>query len=161
MPGMLGSILQHGPQPEGEDTHTGVLLNTLQDVLGRNQEVNEVAQAVPTVGLLHHIKDLAQDRRCRDLKGRVQCRQGALDAAVQGLGILPREGGGDATQKQLGGGVPAWSLGTTRQAMQCHRLAKVQRKGPYPVRVPAEATTATATSTSPARLLRCVKEALT
>lgn len=76
-----------------QNTHARVLLDALQDVLGWDQEVNEVAQAVPTVCLFHHVEDLAQNRGRRGLKGRVECRERALDTVIQGLGILPRERG--------------------------------------------------------------------
>lgn len=54
------------------DTHTGILLNTLEDVFRRNQEVNEVSQAVTTVRCLHDIKHLAEDRGSGDLEGGVE-----------------------------------------------------------------------------------------
>lgn len=69
-------------------THTGILLNTLEDVFRRDQEVNEVSQAVATVRCLHDIKHLAEHRGSGGLEGGVEHRQGALDAAIQRLRVL-------------------------------------------------------------------------
>lgn len=69
-------------------TYTCVLLDALENVLGRNQEVDEVAQAVSTVRWLHHIQHLAQHSATSGLKWRVERRECALDAAVQRFRVL-------------------------------------------------------------------------
>ena len=69
-------------------THTGILLNTLEDAFRRDQEIDEVSQAVATVRRLHNVKHLAEYRGSGGLEGGVQHRQGALDAAIQRLRVL-------------------------------------------------------------------------
>lgn len=69
-------------------THTGFLLDDLQNPLGRKQEVNETAEAVSAVLPLHHAEELPQDGGGGGSEGAVQGRQGVLDAAVQRLSVL-------------------------------------------------------------------------
>lgn len=69
-------------------THTGFLLDDLQDPLGRKQEVNEAAEAVSSVLPFHHTEELPQDGGSGGTEGAVQGRQGALDTAVQRLSVL-------------------------------------------------------------------------
>lgn len=65
----------------------GILLEVLEKLLGRQQEVDEVSEAVSSVAALHHTEDLAEDCGGRGLEGRVQRGQGCLDAPVQGLRV--------------------------------------------------------------------------
>lgn len=77
-----------GMGERGGSTHAGVLLNALQDVLGRDQEVDEVAQAVAAVRPLHLVQHLAQHGGGGGLERREERRQGVLDAAIQGFRVL-------------------------------------------------------------------------
>ena len=70
------------------DTYTCVLLDGLKDPLGREQEVEEAAQAVSAVLPLHHAEELPQHSRRAGTERGVERRQGALDAAVQRLRVL-------------------------------------------------------------------------
>lgn len=72
-------------------THTGFLLDDLQDPLGRKQEVREAAEAVSSVLPLHHTEELPQDSGSGDGKRSVHSRQSALDAVVQRLSVLTGE----------------------------------------------------------------------
>ena len=69
-------------------THTGFLLDGLQNLLGGEQEVNEAAKAVSPVLPLHHAKELPQDSGSSGSEGAVQRRQGILDTVVQRLSVL-------------------------------------------------------------------------
>lgn len=70
------------------ETHTGILLQVLQEVLGRKQEVEEVAEAVSTVTAVHHCEDLRQQGGGRGLEGREDGGQRLLDAHIQRLRVL-------------------------------------------------------------------------
>lgn len=72
-------------------THTGLLLDDLQDPLGGKQEVDEAAEAVSSVLPLHHTEELPQDGGGGGAEGSVHGRQGALDAVVQRLSVLRGE----------------------------------------------------------------------
>lgn len=72
-------------------TYTGFLLDDLQNPLGRKQEVDEAAEAVPSVLPLHHTEELPQDGGSGDAKRSVNGRQSALDAVVQRLSVLTGE----------------------------------------------------------------------
>lgn len=72
-------------------TYTGLLLDDLQDPLGRKQEVHEAAEAVSSVLPLHHAEELPQDGGSGDAKRSVHGRQSALDAVVQRLSVLTGE----------------------------------------------------------------------
>lgn len=74
--------------PHLSTTHTGFLLDDLQDPLGRKQEINEAAEAVSSVLPLHHTEELPQDGGSGGTEGAVQGRQGALDTVVQRLSVL-------------------------------------------------------------------------
>jgi len=74
--------------PHLATTHTGFLLDDLQDSLARKQEVDEAAEAVSSVLPFHHTEELPQDRGSGGTEGAVQGRQGALDTAVQRLSVL-------------------------------------------------------------------------
>lgn len=63
-------------------------MEDLQDPLGRKQKVNEAAEAVSTVLPFHHAEELPQNRGSSGTEGRVQGRQGVLDAVVQRLSVL-------------------------------------------------------------------------
>lgn len=61
-------------EQQGGERGTGVLLELLQEVLCRKQEVDEVAQAVPSVAAVHHAEDLTEDGGGRGLEGREEGR---------------------------------------------------------------------------------------
>lgn len=91
---------------------TGILLYALEDVLGRHQEVDEVAEAVAAVAALHHVKHLAEHSGSGGLEGGVEGRQGALDAAVQRFRVPSTEMGlwsptAAAVRPQAGAGLCA------------------------------------------------------
>lgn len=44
------------------DTHAGVVLKLQQQLLRRQQEVEEVAEAVSAVTAVHHTEDLTEER---------------------------------------------------------------------------------------------------
>lgn len=69
-------------------THAGFLLDDLQNPLGRKQEVDEAAEAVPAVLPLHHAEELPKDSGSRGSERPVQGRQGVLYTAVQRLSVL-------------------------------------------------------------------------
>lgn len=64
------------------DTHAGVVLKLQQQLLCRQQEVEEVAEAVSAVRAVHHTEDLTEERGGGALEGGVEGRQSGLDAAV-------------------------------------------------------------------------------
>lgn len=66
------SFLSTPFEPGGSKILTDFLPEPLQDALGRNQEVDEVAQAIPAVELFHHIKNLPEDCGWCDFKGRIK-----------------------------------------------------------------------------------------
>ena len=63
----------------------------MQDPLGREQEVEEAAQAVSAVLPLHHAEELPQHSGRAGAEGGVERRQGALDAAVERIRVLQGE----------------------------------------------------------------------
>lgn len=63
-------------------------MDDLQDPLSREQEVDEAAEAVPTVLPLHHAEELPEDGGRSDTEGAVKGGQGALDTLVQRLSVL-------------------------------------------------------------------------
>lgn len=69
-------------------THTCSLLDTLQQMFGRNQEVQQALQGIAMVAFLYGPKELADDDGCSDLKRREEGRQGSLDGQVQRFWIL-------------------------------------------------------------------------
>lgn len=83
------------PCPQG-GTHTGLLLQVLQGPPGRDEEVCEAAQPIPTVELLCHAEQLPEHRGCRGLKGGVEGRERVLNTDVKGFQLLKqRRGLGD------------------------------------------------------------------
>ena len=66
-------------------------MDDLKDPLGREQEVNEAAEAVSSVLPFHHTEELPQDGGRSGAEGAVKGRQGALDTAVQRLSVLRRK----------------------------------------------------------------------
>lgn len=53
-------------------THTGSLLNTLKDVFGCNEEVQQTLECVSLVTFLYDLEELAQDGGGCGLEGRVE-----------------------------------------------------------------------------------------
>lgn len=56
-------------QKKGHETHTCRLLDALQQVFGRNKEVEKALQRITVVTFLDGAKQLAEDDGCRGLKG--------------------------------------------------------------------------------------------
>lgn len=77
--------------PHLSTTHTGFLLDNLQDPFGRKQEVNEAAKAVSSVLPFNHTEELPQDGGSSGGEGSVKGRQGVLDTVVQRLSVLWRK----------------------------------------------------------------------
>ena len=69
-------------------TYTCSLLYTLQDVLGRNQEVDQASEGVTLVTTLNDLKELAENCGGGGLKGRVKGRQKVLDGLIQRVWVL-------------------------------------------------------------------------
>lgn len=72
-------------------THTGFLLDNLQDPLCRKQKVNETAEAVSSVLPLHHAEELPQNSGSSGSEGAVKGRQGALNTVIQRLSVLRKK----------------------------------------------------------------------
>lgn len=79
----------------GHETHTCRLLDALQQVFGRNKEVEKALQRIAVVTFLDGAKQLAEDDGRRGLKGWEEGREGALDGRVQRFRVLQQ--GGDIT----------------------------------------------------------------
>lgn len=60
-------------------TYTGRLLQTLQKVSGRDEEVGQTLEGISVVTTLNDLEELAEDSRGRNLKRWVEGRQTALD----------------------------------------------------------------------------------
>ena len=60
-------------------THTCCLLHALEDMLRRDQEVQQALQRIAMVTLLDGAEELAEDDGRGGLEGREEGRQGALD----------------------------------------------------------------------------------
>lgn len=67
-------------------THAGVVLQLRQQLLGRQQEMEETAEGVAAVTALCHAEDLAAERGGGT--GRVEGRQRVVDAALQRFRVL-------------------------------------------------------------------------
>lgn len=61
------------------DTHTSCLLDTLQQVFGGDEEIQQALQCITVVTLLNGAKQLAEDYRCSCLKRREEGREGTLN----------------------------------------------------------------------------------
>lgn len=66
-------------------------MNALQQVFGRNKEVEKALQSIAVVTFLYGAKQLAEDDGRRDLKGWEEGREGALDGRVQRFRVLQHE----------------------------------------------------------------------
>lgn len=75
----------------GHKTHTCRLLDALQQVFGRNKEVEKALQRIAVVTFLDGAKQLAEDDGRRGLKGWEEGREGALDGRVQRFRVLQHE----------------------------------------------------------------------
>lgn len=86
-------------------THAGVALQLRQQLLGRQQEVEEAAEGVATVTALCHAEDLAAERGGGALAGWVESGQRGVDAALQTFRVLQVEqkGGGWGHRSELPG----------------------------------------------------------
>ena len=73
-------------------TYTGSLLYTLQDVLGRNQEVYQASEGVTLVTTLDDLEELAENCGGGGLKGRVKGRQKVLDGLIERVWVLKAQG---------------------------------------------------------------------
>lgn len=82
------SITKPKNKTKGFKTHTCRLLDALQQVFGRNKEVEKALQSIAVVPLLNRAKQLAEDDGSRGLKGREEGREGALDGRVQRFRVL-------------------------------------------------------------------------
>lgn len=78
-------------QNKGHETHTCRLLDALQQVFGRNKEVEKALQRIAVVTFLDGAKQLAKDDGRRGLKGWKEGREGALDGHVQRFRVLRHE----------------------------------------------------------------------
>lgn len=58
---------------------TSSLLDTLQQVFGGDEEVQETLQCITVVTFLNGAKQLAEDDRCGGLKRWEESREGTLD----------------------------------------------------------------------------------
>lgn len=70
------------------DTHTSSLLDTLQQVFGGDEEVQQALQCITVVTFLDGAKKLAEDNGRRGLEGREKGREGTLDGGVQRFWVL-------------------------------------------------------------------------
>lgn len=69
-------------------THTGLVLQLRQQLLGRQQEMEKTAEGVATVTVLCHAKDLAAECGGGALAGWVEAGQRGVDAALQRFRVL-------------------------------------------------------------------------
>lgn len=66
-------------------------MDALQQVFGRNEEVEETVQRIAVVTFLDGAKQLAEDDGRRGLEGWEEGREGALDGRVQRFRVLQHE----------------------------------------------------------------------
>lgn len=79
---MLGLSTREG-LGQAEDTHTGSLLHSVQNVLGWKEKVQQAAQGVSVVTSLDDLEELAEESWGSGLKGRVEHREKVLDRTLQ------------------------------------------------------------------------------
>lgn len=70
------------------DTHTCCLLNTLQQVFGGDEEVQQALQCITAVTFLNGAKQLAEDDRRCGFERREEGRECTLDGRVQRFWVL-------------------------------------------------------------------------
>lgn len=76
----------------GTGAYTGCLPQALEQPLGRDEELEQAAEAIPLVAALQQPEHLAQDGGSRGFEGRVEGLESALHRRIQRPGILRERG---------------------------------------------------------------------